>query len=141
MRLPRWYPRLRIAGTHHGFFDIGSAHDDRVVEDINERRPDIVLVGMGTPKQELWVEHNAGRLDTDVAVDRRGAVRLCVGPGAPGAAGVVGGQWPGMDLPTRDRAPAHVAPVPARQPGLHQPGDERRHAPARHAVAAAPAPR
>src|SRR5919107_3006653 len=28
-----------------------------------------------------------------------------------------------MDLPTRDRAPAHVAPVPPRQPGLHHPGD------------------
>jgi N-acetylglucosaminyldiphosphoundecaprenol N-acetyl-beta-D-mannosaminyltransferase len=65
-RLNSWYPRLKVAGTHHGFFDIGSAHDDRVVEDINARRPDIVLVGMGTPKQELWTQHNAGRLDTDV---------------------------------------------------------------------------
>jgi len=65
-RLDRWYPRLRIAGTHHGYFDIGSAHDDRVVEDINARKPDIVLVGMGTPKQELWVAHNAAHLKTDV---------------------------------------------------------------------------
>jgi N-acetylglucosaminyldiphosphoundecaprenol N-acetyl-beta-D-mannosaminyltransferase len=65
-RLSRWYPRLDIKGTHHGFFEIGSAHDDRVVEDINARRPDIVLVGMGTPKQELWAERNAQRLDADV---------------------------------------------------------------------------
>jgi N-acetylglucosaminyldiphosphoundecaprenol N-acetyl-beta-D-mannosaminyltransferase len=65
-RLGRWYPRLHVAGTHHGFFEIGSAHDDRVVEDINERRPGIVLVGMGTPKQELWVQRNAARLDADV---------------------------------------------------------------------------
>jgi N-acetylglucosaminyldiphosphoundecaprenol N-acetyl-beta-D-mannosaminyltransferase len=65
-RLQRWYPLLQIAGTHHGYFDIGSAHDDRVVEDINARKPDIVLVGMGTPKQELWVQHNAARLRTDV---------------------------------------------------------------------------
>ena len=65
-RLQRWYPLLQIAGTHHGYFDIGSAHDDRVVEDINARKPDIVLVGMGTPKQELWVAHNAARLETDV---------------------------------------------------------------------------
>lgn len=65
-RLTNWYPRLQVAGTHHGFFEIGSAHDDRVVEDINGRRPDIVLVGMGTPKQELWTQHNAHRLDTDV---------------------------------------------------------------------------
>jgi N-acetylglucosaminyldiphosphoundecaprenol N-acetyl-beta-D-mannosaminyltransferase len=65
-RLHRWYPRLQIAGTHHGYFEPGSAHDDRVIEDINQRRPDIVLVGMGTPKQELWVQHNAHRLEAGV---------------------------------------------------------------------------
>jgi N-acetylglucosaminyldiphosphoundecaprenol N-acetyl-beta-D-mannosaminyltransferase len=65
-RLSRWYPRLRVAGTHHGYYELGSAHDDRVVEDINARRPDIVLVGMGSPKQELWVERNAHRVDSDV---------------------------------------------------------------------------
>jgi N-acetylglucosaminyldiphosphoundecaprenol N-acetyl-beta-D-mannosaminyltransferase len=65
-RLLRWYPRLRIAGTHHGYFEPGSAHDERVIEDINARRPDILLVGMGTPKQELWVQHNAERLDAGV---------------------------------------------------------------------------
>jgi N-acetylglucosaminyldiphosphoundecaprenol N-acetyl-beta-D-mannosaminyltransferase len=64
--LKRWYPRLLVAGTHHGYFEPGSAHDDRVVEDINARRPDIVLVGMGTPKQELWVQHNATRVRADV---------------------------------------------------------------------------
>ncbi len=65
-RLQRWYPRLEVAGTHHGFFAIGSPHAERVVEDINERRPDIVLVGMGTPKQEEWVEAYYEHLDTDV---------------------------------------------------------------------------
>jgi N-acetylglucosaminyldiphosphoundecaprenol N-acetyl-beta-D-mannosaminyltransferase len=65
-RLKRWYPRLQVAGTHHGFFDIGSPHAERVVEDINERRPDIVLVGMGTPKQEDWVQAYCDRLNTDV---------------------------------------------------------------------------
>jgi N-acetylglucosaminyldiphosphoundecaprenol N-acetyl-beta-D-mannosaminyltransferase len=65
-RLARWHPQLRIVGQHHGYFEPGSPHDERVVEDINQRRPDIVFVGMGTPKQELWVEHNADRLDTDV---------------------------------------------------------------------------
>ena len=65
-RLRRRHPRLRVAGHHHGYFEPGSPHDERVVEDINSRRPDIVLVGMGTPKQELWVQHNAARLDADV---------------------------------------------------------------------------
>ncbi|HVS29205.1 MAG TPA: WecB/TagA/CpsF family glycosyltransferase [Solirubrobacteraceae bacterium] len=65
-RLRRFYPRLEIAGSHHGFFDLDTPHNDRVIEDINARRPDIVLVGMGTPKQELWVDRYADRLDVDV---------------------------------------------------------------------------
>lgn len=65
-RLRRSYPGLRVVGTHHGYFQVGSGHDERVIEDINAKRPDIVLVGMGSPKQELWVQRNAHRLDTDV---------------------------------------------------------------------------
>jgi len=65
-RLRRLYPRLNVAGAHHGYFDLDSPHGERVIEDINARRPDIVLVGMGTPKQELWVQRNARRLDVDV---------------------------------------------------------------------------
>jgi N-acetylglucosaminyldiphosphoundecaprenol N-acetyl-beta-D-mannosaminyltransferase len=65
-RLSERHPGLRVAGTHHGYFEVGSAHDDRVLEDINARRPDILLVGMGTPKQELWVQRNAARLDAGV---------------------------------------------------------------------------
>jgi N-acetylglucosaminyldiphosphoundecaprenol N-acetyl-beta-D-mannosaminyltransferase len=65
-RLATTYPSLEVAGAHHGYFEIGSPHDDRVVEHINACRPSILLVGMGTPKQELWVQANAHRLDVDV---------------------------------------------------------------------------
>jgi len=61
-RLQRWYPELRIAGAHHGYFEIDSPHNLRVIEDIVDRAPDIVLVGMGTPKQELWADRYAAEL-------------------------------------------------------------------------------
>ncbi len=61
-RLRRWYPRLGVVGAHHGYFDLDSPHNDRVIEDILEHRPNLVLVGMGTPKQELWVDRYADRL-------------------------------------------------------------------------------
>ena len=61
-RLARWYPRLEIVGAHHGFFELDSPHNERVIEDIVEARPRIVLVGMGTPKQELWVDRYSDRL-------------------------------------------------------------------------------
>jgi N-acetylglucosaminyldiphosphoundecaprenol N-acetyl-beta-D-mannosaminyltransferase len=37
-----------------------------VLEHIAEQQPDILLVGMGTPRQELWVERNFDRIDTPV---------------------------------------------------------------------------
>ncbi len=61
-RLRRWYPRLDVVGAHHGYFDLDSPHNERVIEDINAHRPHIVLVGMGTPKQELWVDRYAAQL-------------------------------------------------------------------------------
>jgi N-acetylglucosaminyldiphosphoundecaprenol N-acetyl-beta-D-mannosaminyltransferase len=62
-RLRHWYPRLDVVGAHHGFFDLDSPHNERVIEHINAHAPAIVLVGMGTPKQELWVDRYADRLD------------------------------------------------------------------------------
>jgi len=62
-RLRGLYPRLDVVGAHHGFFELDSSHNERVIEDINAHRPRIVLVGMGTPKQELWVDRYADRLD------------------------------------------------------------------------------
>lgn len=65
-RLQRWYPRLRIAGSHHGYNELESPQNERVIEDINASQPGIVLVGMGTPKQELWIDRYAHRVDADV---------------------------------------------------------------------------
>lgn len=61
-RLRRWYPSLDVAGAHHGFFELDSRHNERVIEHITAHRPSIVLVGMGTPKQELWVDRYADQL-------------------------------------------------------------------------------
>jgi N-acetylglucosaminyldiphosphoundecaprenol N-acetyl-beta-D-mannosaminyltransferase len=65
-RLVRWYPRLRIAGSYHGYAELDSHQNQRLIEDINAKQPDIVLVGMGTPKQELWADRYAAQLDVDV---------------------------------------------------------------------------
>ena len=62
-RLGGRYPRLKVAGAHHGFFDVDSPHNERVIEEIAAHRARIVLVGMGTPKQELWVDRYADRLE------------------------------------------------------------------------------
>ncbi len=60
------HPKLEVTGAHHGFFGLESPHHERVIEDIHARRPDILLVGMGTPKQELWVDRYAERSQVPV---------------------------------------------------------------------------
>ena len=65
-RIRARHPDLEIVGSHHGYFEAGTPHDERVLEDINARRPDILLVGMGTPKQELWVQRHADRVQAGV---------------------------------------------------------------------------
>ncbi|WP_425997056.1 WecB/TagA/CpsF family glycosyltransferase [Caulobacter sp. DWR1-3-2b1] len=53
------WPGVELA-IHHGFFDAspGSAENAAVVEKINAFKPHILLVGMGMPRQEIWVLEN-----------------------------------------------------------------------------------
>jgi len=55
------YPRLRIAGCGTGY-----GLDPGVTERINAARPDIVLVGLGSPRQEKWIETHRDQIDAPV---------------------------------------------------------------------------
>jgi N-acetylglucosaminyldiphosphoundecaprenol N-acetyl-beta-D-mannosaminyltransferase len=50
------YPTLEQF-YHHGYFDAspGSAEDAQVVQALNAFAPDLLLVGMGMPRQEHWI--------------------------------------------------------------------------------------
>jgi alpha-1,3-mannosyltransferase len=55
-RLTRRFPQHQIVGWHHGHFTRDDA--DKVNAIIRAADTDIVLVGMGNPKQELWLADN-----------------------------------------------------------------------------------
>jgi N-acetylglucosaminyldiphosphoundecaprenol N-acetyl-beta-D-mannosaminyltransferase len=69
-RLQERFPNLKIAGTHHGYFDKASdsAENQAVLDLIRKRRPDIVIVGFGMPIQEQWLCDNWPRLDAHIAI-------------------------------------------------------------------------
>ena len=58
------FPQLRVAGTHHGYFD--AAGDAAVIDDINASGADILLVAMGAPRQEMWLSRHADALQVPV---------------------------------------------------------------------------
>jgi len=67
--LMRQYPSLQVVGTHSPPFDaISSAQDEEVVQIINDARPDIIWVGLSTPKQERWMAAHQGRIRASVMV-------------------------------------------------------------------------
>lgn len=54
--LLRRYPGLRIVGTESGWRGPWQKlHDRQVVQRIQRAKPEILLVGLGAPKQELWI--------------------------------------------------------------------------------------
>lgn len=68
-----WYPGLEIAGTLHGHWAdetgrIPPEVADRLVHDINEAKPDVLHVGLGTPLQQLFVTEYRDRLEVPVIV-------------------------------------------------------------------------
>ena len=50
-RVRRQYPKIRVVGFQDGYTDIDSP---ALIRHINNANPDILLVGMGQPLQELW---------------------------------------------------------------------------------------
>ena len=91
----RW-PGVKLA-THHGYFDVdqGSAENDAVVAEINRFRPNILLVGMGMPRQELWIMENYEHLPACVMFTVGGAFDYEAGAQAPAPRwlGQIGCEW------------------------------------------------
>jgi N-acetylglucosaminyldiphosphoundecaprenol N-acetyl-beta-D-mannosaminyltransferase len=59
VRLRAKHPGLQIR-AHHGYFNAerSGVENQKVLAEINDYDPDILMVGMGMPRQEIWVVEN-----------------------------------------------------------------------------------
>ena len=48
------YPAMKVAGYHHGFFKENSQEETKILAEINNIMPDILLVCTGMPRAEIW---------------------------------------------------------------------------------------
>jgi N-acetylglucosaminyldiphosphoundecaprenol N-acetyl-beta-D-mannosaminyltransferase len=68
-QLRRRYPRLVVAGIHSPpFRPVGTMEEPRIREAIDAARPDIIWVGLGTPKQDYWVADHRAVLEAPVLI-------------------------------------------------------------------------
>lgn len=71
--IERTWPGVTIAGTYSPplGFERNEAENAAILARIAEAKPDVLVVGLGAPKQELWVHQHRDKLAAKVA--------LCVG--------------------------------------------------------------
>lgn len=65
-KLDKHYPGLKIAGYRNGYFE--SDDEPEIIEEINSKEPDILLVALGSPRQEEWIAHRRRSLNAHVCL-------------------------------------------------------------------------
>jgi N-acetylglucosaminyldiphosphoundecaprenol N-acetyl-beta-D-mannosaminyltransferase len=53
----KWHQQwanIAIAGMHHGYFD--EENEQQICEQLKSLQPQLILVGLGVPRQELWIQ-------------------------------------------------------------------------------------
>ena len=85
------YPGLTVCGTHDGYFQ----EDAPVIEAVRASGADVVLVGLGAHKQELWMAQNGPATGARFMVGLGGALDVFAGnvERAPEAWQKAGMEW------------------------------------------------
>lgn len=90
-KLKELYPSIIISGTQDGY----EKDNEKVIAKINEAKPDILFVAMGSPKQENWINVNRGQLHPTIYQGVGGSFDVLAGnvKRAPEAFQKIGMEW------------------------------------------------
>ncbi len=69
------YPALELIGLQNGYF----FENDKILIETNKSNPDILIVGMGTPKQEEWIVTNRDKINTKVIIAVGDGIKIFAG--------------------------------------------------------------
>ena len=85
-KLQEKYPQMKIADVYSPFVHVEGAkiadsedHDREIVNRINQSKADILLIGFGNPKQEVWFDRNRHRIKVPVSIGIGGTFEFIVG--------------------------------------------------------------
>ena len=68
--LKKIYPNINIVGYHEGFFELEG--EEKVIQEINSLKPNVLFVAMGAPLQEKWIAKYKNDLKVDIAAGQGG---------------------------------------------------------------------
>ncbi|QDT47264.1 Putative N-acetylmannosaminyltransferase [Symmachiella dynata] len=80
-RIRQRWPKAEIVGTDSPPFGFETQDDEnqRIVAKVNESAPDLLVVGFGAPKQELWLARHRSQLNAKIAVAAGGTIDFLAG--------------------------------------------------------------
>ncbi len=68
-RLLKEYPEVNICGAYAPSIQVGKITErQEVIDNINQLEPDIVWVGLGSPKQEYWMSEHREKLNAPLMI-------------------------------------------------------------------------
>ncbi|MBR5163599.1 MAG: WecB/TagA/CpsF family glycosyltransferase, partial [Schwartzia sp.] len=71
------YPGISVVGVRNGYFS--SEEEPEIIREIREARPDLLLVALGVPKQEKWLNKHKEELDVPVSIGVGGTLDVMAG--------------------------------------------------------------
>ncbi|AEM79429.1 WecB/TagA/CpsF family glycosyltransferase [Thermoanaerobacter wiegelii] len=77
VNLEKLYPRVKIVGTHHGYFT--QEEENKIIEEINNKGAEVLFVALGAPKQEKWIYKNRDKLKVKIAMGVGGSFDVIAG--------------------------------------------------------------
>lgn len=81
-KIKKNYPNIKLVGTHDGYFkgthtgNSGDSEELAVIDQIIKSKADILFVGLGAPKQELWIDENKDKLNCRIIIGNGGTIDI-----------------------------------------------------------------
>lgn len=69
------YPDLAVSGFHNGY----DGNDDDIFREIQQKKPDIILVALGIPRQELLIDRHYGNFSSGIFIGVGGSFDVLSG--------------------------------------------------------------
>lgn len=83
-RIRRQYPHIAIKSCHNGYFD--ESEEKLIVEQIRASKPNVLFIGLGSPRQELFIDKYWQTLNANIIIGVGGSFKVLAGLEKPAPA-------------------------------------------------------
>ncbi|HOD93032.1 MAG TPA: WecB/TagA/CpsF family glycosyltransferase [Clostridia bacterium] len=71
------YPYISVSGFHDGYFR--KEEEKNIIDEINIKKPDLIIVGLGAPKQEMFIYNHRHNIHSGLAIGAGGTIDIISG--------------------------------------------------------------